>query len=39
LLRESLGLIVVAVYYVEARASDEERNAVLAEVGRLATAG
>ena len=31
--------IVVAAYYVEARASAEERNAVLAEVGRLATAG
>jgi len=31
--------IVVAAYYVEARASAEERNAVLAKVGRLATAG
>ena len=28
--------IVVAAYYAEARASDDERNAVLAEVGRLA---
>jgi beta-lactamase class A len=31
--------VIVAAYYVEARASDEERNAVLAEVGRLAAAG
>ena len=31
--------IIVAAYYVEARASGDERNAVLAEVGRLATAG
>jgi len=30
--------IVVAAYYVEAQASDEARNAVLAEVGRLAAA-
>ena len=30
--------VIVAAYYVEARASDEERNAVLAEVGRLAAA-
>jgi beta-lactamase class A len=28
--------ILVAAYYAEARASDDERNAVLAEVGRLA---
>lgn len=28
--------IIVAAYYVEARASDDERDAVLAEVGRLA---
>ena len=31
--------VILAAYYVEARASDEERNAVLAEVGRLAAAG
>ena len=30
--------IIVAAYYAEARASDDERNAVLAEVGRLAAA-
>jgi beta-lactamase class A len=30
--------VVVAAYYAEARASDDERNAVLAEVGRLAAA-
>src|SRR4051794_16208074 len=30
--------IIVAAYYAEARASDEERSAVLAEVGRLAAA-
>jgi beta-lactamase class A len=30
--------IVVAAYYAEARGSDEERSAVLAEVGRLAAA-
>ncbi len=30
--------IVVAAYYAEARASADERNAVLAEVGRLAAA-
>jgi beta-lactamase class A len=30
--------IIVTAYYAEARASEEERNAVLAEVGRLATA-
>jgi beta-lactamase class A len=30
--------ILVAAYYAQARATDEERNAVLAEVGRLATA-
>ena len=30
--------IIVAAYSVEARASNEERNAVLAEVGRLAAA-
>ena len=30
--------IVVAAYYAEARASEDERNAVLAEVGRLAAA-
>jgi beta-lactamase class A len=30
--------LIVAAYYVEARGSDDERNAVLAEVGRLATA-
>ena len=29
--------ILVTAYYAEARATDEERNAVLAEVGRLAT--
>jgi len=29
--------IIVAAYYAEARATDDERNAVLAEVGRLAT--
>jgi beta-lactamase class A len=28
--------IIVTAYYVEARASEDERNAVLAEVGRLA---
>lgn len=28
--------IIVAAYYAEARASEDERNAVLAEVGRLA---
>jgi beta-lactamase class A len=28
--------LVVTAYYVEARASDDERNAILAEVGRLA---
>jgi beta-lactamase class A len=31
--------IVVAAYYVEAQASAGERDAVLAEVGRLAAAG
>ena len=30
--------IIVAAYYTEARASEDERNAVLSEVGRLATA-
>jgi beta-lactamase class A len=30
--------VVVAAYYAEARASDDERSAVLAEVGRLAAA-
>jgi beta-lactamase class A len=30
--------IVVTAYYVEAHASDDERNAVLAEIGRLAAA-
>jgi beta-lactamase class A len=30
--------IIVAAYYAEARASDEERSAVLADVGRLAAA-
>jgi len=30
--------ILVAAYYAEARATDDERNTVLAEVGRLATA-
>ncbi len=30
--------IIVAAYYAEARASDDERNAVLSEVGRLAAA-
>jgi beta-lactamase class A len=30
--------IIVAAYYAEARASEEERNAVLSEVGRLAAA-
>jgi beta-lactamase class A len=30
--------MLVAAYYAEARATDEERNAVLADVGRLATA-
>jgi beta-lactamase class A len=30
--------IIVTAYYTEARASDDERNAVLAEVGRLASA-
>jgi beta-lactamase class A len=30
--------IVVAVYYAEARESDDQRNAVLSEVGRLASA-
>jgi len=29
--------ILVTTYYAEARATDDERNAVLAEVGRLAT--
>src|SRR5262245_1001895 len=29
--------ILVTAYYAEARATDDERNAVLAEVGRLAT--
>lgn len=29
--------IVLTAYYAEARATDDERNAVLAEVGRLAT--
>jgi beta-lactamase class A len=29
--------ILVTAYYTEARATDDERNAVLAEVGRLAT--
>jgi beta-lactamase class A len=29
--------ILVAAYYAEARATDDERNAILAEVGRLAT--
>jgi beta-lactamase class A len=29
--------ILVAAYYAEARATDDERNTVLAEVGRLAT--
>jgi hypothetical protein len=28
----------VTAYYVESRASPDERNAVLAEVGRLASA-
>jgi hypothetical protein len=28
----------VTAYYAEARATDEERNAVLTEVGRLAIA-
>jgi len=32
------GPILVAAYYAEARATDEQRNAVLAEVGRVATA-
>jgi beta-lactamase class A len=30
--------VLVAAYYAESRASDDERNAVLAEVGRLAAA-
>ena len=30
--------IIVTAYYTEARASDDERNAILAEVGRLASA-
>jgi beta-lactamase class A len=30
--------IIVAAYYAEARASDDERNAVLSQVGRLAVA-
>jgi beta-lactamase class A len=30
--------IIVAAFYAEARASDDERNAVLSEVGRLAAA-
>jgi beta-lactamase class A len=30
--------IIVTAYYAEARATDDERNAVLAEVGRLAAA-
>jgi beta-lactamase class A len=30
--------IIVTAYYVESRASDDERNAVLSEVGRLASA-
>jgi beta-lactamase class A len=30
--------IIVTAYYVEARASEDERNAVLSQVGRLATA-
>jgi beta-lactamase class A len=30
--------IIVAAYYAEAHASDDERNAILAEVGRLAIA-
>ena len=30
--------IIVTAYYAEARATDDERNAVLAEVGRLVTA-
>jgi beta-lactamase class A len=30
--------MLVTAYYTEARATDDERNAVLAEVGRLATA-
>lgn len=30
--------IIVTAYYTEARAGDDERNAVLAEVGRVATA-
>ena len=29
--------IIVTAYYAEARATDDERNAVLAEVGRLVT--
>jgi beta-lactamase class A len=29
--------IIVTAYYAEARATDDERNAILAEVGRLAT--
>jgi beta-lactamase class A len=30
--------IIVAAYYTESRASDDERNAVIAEVGRIAAA-
>jgi beta-lactamase class A len=30
--------LIVTAYYVDARGSDEERSAVLAEVGRLAAA-
>ncbi len=32
------GPILVTAYYAEARASEDERNAVLAEIGRLASA-
>lgn len=31
------GPVLVAAYYAEAKATDEQRNAVLAEVGRMAT--
>jgi beta-lactamase class A len=31
--------IIVTAYYVEANASADERNAVIAEIGRLASAG
>jgi len=30
--------IIVTAYYVEARASEDERNVVLAEIGHLAAA-